>query len=314
MASESHTDLGSGRGKLRAMRSRWLSTALAGGVFALLLGCLAPPAVASNYGYPATYKGTTAEGGGVEFEVSADGTSVTRFQATQVPESCGMRFDGIVEGAFPIKAEAFSDGSPSAGLVFSGFFPAAQRAEGTVSYRIIDLRYDGCESATVGWTASVASPPLAPPQIPPAAGPPRSAAGQGSAASSRTGVVVSYRQEGGIGGPRPSLVVSKGRRARVTLGRCTAKLALRPRAWRKLRVAVRDADIQAIAGDYPPPAGSADEITYVIRTRAGTVRIAPSPEPRSEEVMRRLKPLLKVLNGLVWAGERGMPSSCRSSR
>ncbi len=147
-----------------------------------------------------------------------------------------------------------------------------------------------------------------------AVGPPLSVAGQGSAASSRTGVFVSYRQEGGIGGPRPSLVVSKGRQARVTLGRCTAKLALRPPAWRKLRVAVRDADIQAIAGDYPPPAGSADEITYVIRTRAGRVRIARSPEPRNEEVMRQLEPLLKALTGLVSAGERRMPSSCRSSR
>lgn len=296
------------------MGSRWLSTVFAGVVSTLTLGCLAPAAVASNYAYPATYVGTTAAGGAVEFEVSADGTSVTRFQATQVPDSCGKRFDGVVEGAFPITGEVFADGSPGAGLVFGGFFPAAQRAEGTVSYRIIDLRYDGCESATVGWIASAASPPLAPPQIPPAAGSPRSVSGQAAAAFSRAGVLVSYRQEGGIGGPRPSLVVSKGRRARVTLGRCTAKLALRPRTWRKLRVAVRDADIQAIAGEYPPPAGSADEITYVIRTRAGTVRIAPAPEPRNEEVMRRLEPLLKAVDGLVSAGERRMPSSCRSSR
>jgi hypothetical protein len=79
-------------------------------------------------------------------------------------------------------------------------------------------------------------------------------------------------------------------------------------------VAMRHADIQAIAGDYPPPAGSADEITYVIRTRAGTVQIAPALEPRSEEVMPHLVPLLKALNGLVSAGERRMPSSCRSSR
>jgi len=126
-------------------------------------------------------------------------------------------------------------------------------------------------------------------------------------------VLVSYRQEGGIGGPRPSLVVSKDRWARVTLGGCRAKFALRPAAWSRLRAALRGAHLHAIAGDYPPPKGSADVITYVIKAGRSTVRIAPAPEPENEEVMRDLRPLLKVLNKTVSAGKRRMPSSCKSN-
>jgi hypothetical protein len=131
--------------------------------------------------------------------------------------------------------------------------------------------------------------------------------------SSRPRVLVSYRQEGGIGGPRPSLVVTKDRRARVTLGGCTAKFALGHRIWNRLRAALRGTHLHAIAGNYPPLKGSADAITYVIRASGEVVRIAP-PQPEHEEVMRDLWPLLKVLNKTVSAGERRMPSSCKSSR
>lgn len=126
-------------------------------------------------------------------------------------------------------------------------------------------------------------------------------------------VLVSYRQEGGIGGPRPSLVVTKDHRARVTLGGCTAKFALRPATWSKLRAALRGAHLHAIAGNYPPSKGSADMITYVIKARGEVVRIAP-PQPEHEEVMRALRPLLKVLNRTVSAGERRMPLSCFALR
>jgi hypothetical protein len=130
--------------------------------------------------------------------------------------------------------------------------------------------------------------------------------------SSHSRVLVSYRQEGGIGGPRPSLVVFKDRRARVRLGGCTAKFSLRPVAWRRLRAALRGAHLHAIAGDYPAPKGSADMITYVIKASGEVVRIAP-PQPEHEDVMRNLRPLLKVLNRTVSAGERRMPSSCKSN-
>lgn len=129
----------------------------------------------------------------------------------------------------------------------------------------------------------------------------------------RPRVLVSYRQEGGIGGPRPSLVVTKDRQARAKLGGCVAKFALGHRIWNRLRTALRGAHLHAIAGNYPPPKGSADEITYVIKASGEVVRIAP-PQPEHEAVMRDLGPLFKVLNKMVSAGERRMPSSCKNSR
>jgi hypothetical protein len=132
--------------------------------------------------------------------------------------------------------------------------------------------------------------------------------------SEASGGMVSYRQEGGIGGPRPSLIVSRDRRARVTLGGCTTKFALRPRAWDSLRAALRGAHLHAIAGDYPPPKGAADEITYVIEAGQDTVRIAPAPQPENEEAMRDLRPLLKALNKAVSAGKRRMRPSCKGNR
>ncbi len=117
-------------------------------------------------------------------------------------------------------------------------------------------------------------------------------------------VVVFYRQEGGIGGPQPSLVVFPARRARVTLGRCTTKFELHPKAWRQLRAVLRHTHLHALAGNYPAPNGSADVISYVIRAGRDTVRIAPAPHQENEEVMRDLEPLLKVLSNTVLAGER----------
>lgn len=195
------------------MRSRWL-TVLAGGV-AALLGFTAPPAVAVDY--PATYKGTTANGGTVEFDVAADGVT---------------------------------------------YAPPAPRG----GHRL-------------------------------------------PAASLRPHALLSYRQKGGIAGPRPSLVVSKNRWARVSQGSCTARFRLKPGAWRGLRAALRRARIGSIAGDYLPQRG-ADIITYVIKAHAGTVRIAPGAGPQGEEAMRKLGPLLKALDRTVSAGERKMARLC----
>lgn len=286
------------------MRSRSLSTVLAGGVTALLGFCV-PPAFAIDY--PATYRGTTASGGAVEFDASADGTSVTRFQATLVPMTCGISLDATVNGVFPVAGGSFSNGSPTTGLVFGGTFQAAHLATGTVSYRIVNVRYDGCSSETVSWTATAPSALSAPPQVPPAG------SEQRQSASLHPRVLVSYRQEGGIAGDGPSLLVTKQRSAKVSLGRCTARFKLKLKAWRGLRAAIRDARIGAIAGDYPPPRGAADMITHVIRTHAGTVRIAPTSQSANEEVKRQLRPLLKLLNETVAAGKRRMARSCKSA-
>jgi len=70
----------------------------------------------------------------------------------------------------------------------------------------------------------------------------------------------------------------------------------------------------ALAGDYPPPEGSADEITDVITVGHDTVRIAPNPIPENEKVRQELEPLLKALGEVGSVGEGRMPRSCRSNR
>lgn len=123
-----------------------------------------------------------------------------------------------------------------------------------------------------------------------------------------------YRQEGGIGGPRPSLTVFKQARARLQLGRCSTSFSLPTRAWRRLRAALGEADISAVAGDYPPPRGAADEITYVLRSGSSEVRLAPAPRAANEKVLAQLQPLLTVLSRTVASGERRLPPSCARSR
>jgi hypothetical protein len=118
---------------------------------------LASPAAATNHSYPATYSGTAATGGTVEFDVSADGINVTRFAVVGVPTTCGT-ITATASGAFPILANSFSNGSPTAtGLRFSGSFPAAQQAQGGLSIRLVG--FPSCTSADVSWTARTSVPP-----------------------------------------------------------------------------------------------------------------------------------------------------------
>jgi hypothetical protein len=212
-----------------------------------------------------------------------DGATYIQGQAIGTSFSCA---EGI--GGPGIASCVDQDGRPSG-------TPLDTAATGPHTFTVTATSTDGLTSRT-----SVAYMVVAPvtPKVPP---------------PSRPRVLVSYRQEGGVGGPRPSLVVTKDRRARVTLGGCTEKFALGHRIWNMLRAALRGAHLHAIAGNYPPLKGSADAITYVIRASGEVVRIAP-PQPEHEEVMRDLRPLLKVLNKTVSAGERRMPSSCKSSR
>ena len=125
-------------------------------------------------------------------------------------------------------------------------------------------------------------------------------------------LLLSYRQVGGIGAPRPMLRIFRSHQARLKLGRCVAELALHQASWRRLHAALRKAHLHAIAGSYPAPRGSADLATHVIRARGEVVRIA-LPQPGHRYVIRHLRPLLKLLGRMVSAGKRRMPSSCLSS-
>jgi hypothetical protein len=130
--------------------------------------------------------------------------------------------------------------------------------------------------------------------------------------SSQAGRLLSYREEGGIGGPRPSLVVSKQARATLRLGSCSTSFGLGTRLWRRLRATLKGASLGSIAGDYPPPKGSADMITYVVR--AGGHEVSIAPDPRYEQVLAQIEPLLAVLGQTVAKGKRKLPAGCASNR
>lgn len=135
------------------MRKRSLVTLLIGAVVALAV--LAPAAPASNLSHPATYTGTVSGGGTVEFDVSADGSAVTRFAVKGVNTSCAS-FDSTTTGTTPIVNDSF-EYSPSTGMRFKGSFPAVQQAQGTVSIRL-SFPFS-CTSEEVPWTASTTTPP-----------------------------------------------------------------------------------------------------------------------------------------------------------
>lgn len=116
---------------------------------------LAVSAPAANVSHPATYTGTAATGGTVEFDVSADGSAVTRFaiKDVEVPP-CGS-VSSQTTGSIPIVDDSFSSTS---GIVrFKGSFPAVQQAQGSVSFHFSG--FPGCNSQEVSWTATTPTPP-----------------------------------------------------------------------------------------------------------------------------------------------------------
>jgi hypothetical protein len=138
-------------------------------LFAAQFAALPAAASAANVIYPATYTGTAATGGTVEFDVSADGTEIIRFALTKVPlPPCGT-LTGQTPRKVPIINDSFSN---TMGLMhFSGSFLTGGQAQGSMSFH----RKDGtCDSQEVSWTASVPVPlPVEPaPEPPPAPVPP----------------------------------------------------------------------------------------------------------------------------------------------
>jgi hypothetical protein len=125
---------------------------------ALLAAALLPVAAeGANQSYPATYTGSVATGGTVEFDVSASGKSVHRFATVGAQTSCGAT-TGVSTGLFAINNDAFFSGSStSVGLRFSGTFDAKQHAKGVLSLRLVG--FPNCTSDEVGWTATTSVPP-----------------------------------------------------------------------------------------------------------------------------------------------------------
>lgn len=128
---------------------------------AAAMAALVASAMASNVSHPATYAGTAASGGTVEFDVAPDGSAVTRFALNEVSvPPCGT-VSGQTTGSIPIVNDSFSS---SSGVVhFSGTFSAIQQAVGTLSFHLSG--FSGCDSQDVSWTATTPTPP--PDETPP---------------------------------------------------------------------------------------------------------------------------------------------------
>jgi len=132
----------------------WLAVLLIGTAGAVPA---ASPALA-NHSRGATYTGTHTAGGTFEFNVSADGSAVTRFHVTNVPgDTCDFTF-WTTTGTFPIGSAAPHTFSyqPGVAMSFTGTFHSTQSAQGT--FEINDTSPPACRTATISWTATTATP------------------------------------------------------------------------------------------------------------------------------------------------------------
>lgn len=97
----------------------------------------------------------------VEFEVSPDGSAVTRFKTLNVVVSPCQFSDTEMVGSFPINGHAFA--SQSAEVSFTGKFDAVQKASGTVTLTPPTVAPNPpCNSGPLNWTATTTA--AAPPQ------------------------------------------------------------------------------------------------------------------------------------------------------
>lgn len=191
----------------------------------------AAPASASH-SYPATYSGSVAGGGSVEFDVSADGSAITRFKVTAVPTECGLLFSTFAgTPGVPIVDHAFSN--TSSPLMFSGSFPAIQTAHGTVQER---RSFPPCTSSPRGWNATTSAPAPAP--APDTTAPVIALSGRTTQRADGTVAVSVTSNEIGSGTATGTVIVRRTRRtaASFALGSAVTQLAPNVRARLKLRV------------------------------------------------------------------------------
>jgi hypothetical protein len=122
---------------------------------------LSQPHAAANHIAGATYMGSHSGGGSVEFDVSGDGTGITRFRATDVPGSTCVF--GEIEVNFgtplPIEDHSFTR-QVGTGLSFEGTFPSPGTANGTLRafQPAIPFVQPACDSGTLNWDAATDAP------------------------------------------------------------------------------------------------------------------------------------------------------------
>jgi hypothetical protein len=128
---------------------------------ALAVGAAATTASAHHIA-GATYTGTHAGGGTVSFDVSPDGTKITRFEARGIKGDVCEGDDGVQWNpgfGDPLVDHAFTSvpgSSPS--LSYRGSFPRKQAAEGSFSVDVTQPEFGRCRAENVSWTATTTAP------------------------------------------------------------------------------------------------------------------------------------------------------------
>jgi hypothetical protein len=128
-----------------------------GAIVAIGMSCALPASAAAFELAGATYSGTHAAGGTIEFTVATDGSRVTAYRISDVRgDTCMFTAEGdegVWEGA-PISRHAFEYRLYDA-LVFQGTFSANDFASG--SFRMYNAAVGdkpACDTGTVAWTAT----------------------------------------------------------------------------------------------------------------------------------------------------------------
>ena len=131
--------------------------------------------------------------------------------------------------------------------------------------------------------------------------------------STHSRTLVTYTAEGGLFFRHTSLIVSLSGRSTLTSNGCAVRFRLDAAFWKRLKTALRQTNVHALAGDYPSPPGAADEITEKITVGHDTVRITDLASI-PEKVRQELEPLVTIVREIVTVDERRMPRSCLSHR
>src|SRR4051794_27897753 len=125
---------------------------------ALVLMLVVGPVAQAHHIPGATYRAGLPDNGSLEFDVSADGSRITRIKVTGKGDKC----EGTLEGtnlSLAIVNHAFDH--PNADPVaFSGSFPSKQTAQGTISIDVdLGPPIGHCHAGPVPWTATTTASP-----------------------------------------------------------------------------------------------------------------------------------------------------------
>jgi Ca2+-binding RTX toxin-like protein len=124
-----------------------------------VLVLLVVPAATANHIGGATYNGTVQGGTTMSFTVAANGSGITSFSVAGPLSGGGCTFSGVSASyptPLPITNHSFTD--TTAPLTFSGSFPGAQSASGTLR---IKTTSPACDTGSLPWNASTtAKPPI----------------------------------------------------------------------------------------------------------------------------------------------------------